>query len=531
MNNYRLHQFWFRFMGKARLLTKLFLLVGTTVIATTHIFEIEVFEHLVDFLETHEKWELDEIFLFMLLWVPTLLLDYYLDAWRHLRQTNKCLKQTNAQLIKTNRVKAQILVECRKTEAQLHQTNQELTRVTRLKDEFLASMSHEFRTPLNAILGITEGLQGGIYGSVNSDQIGALQTLERSGFHLLDLINDILDVARIESGQLQLNRTPTPIQALCKSCVGFIEQLALKKHLHLALNLAPHLPKVDIDERRMRQVLLNLLNNAVKFTPEDGRITLEVNYQAPALAESNFSPTLTPGRLQITVTDTGIGIAPHHLNQLFQPFVQIDSALNRQHTGTGLGLTLVQRIVELHGGQVSVTSQVGAGSCFTVELPCTPSTALQDRPNRLHRMCLDANLSLPPMQPLILLAEDNEATVKTVSRYLSAKGYRVVVATSGEEAVALAQSKHPDLILMDIQMPGIDGLEATQRLRGDPDLAEVPIIAVTALAMAGDRERCLAAGVNAYFSKPIKFQKLVATIQHLTRVNRQTRPNNRPFEA
>ncbi|NEQ64637.1 MAG: response regulator, partial [Symploca sp. SIO2D2] len=396
---------------------------------------------------------------------------------------------------------------------ELQKKNQDLARATKLKDEFLANMSHELRTPLNAILGMTEGLQEQVFGEINNSQTKALQTIERSGSHLLELINDILDLAKIESGRIELELTLTAVAPLCQSSLGFIKQQALKKRIQLETKLPPNLPDLLVDKRRIRQVLLNLLNNAVKFTPEGGCITLEACHdKCPESGSTDYSFL---NCLRIAVTDTGIGIAPENIKKLFQPFVQIDSALNRQYAGTGLGLSLVKRIVELHNGQVGLTSEVGEGSCFTINLPCMacplPSPELEAQPKH------SIKLSQPKQEasPLILLAEDNEANINTVSSYLKAKGYRLIVANNGSEAIALAQAKNPDLILMDIQMPGMDGFEAMQHIRHTPNLVDVPIIALTALAMTGDSDRCLAAGANNYLSKPIKLKQLVTTIQQL----------------
>jgi len=400
----------------------------------------------------------------------------------------------------------------KQSEEQLRQTNEQLARTTRLKDEFLANMSHELRTPLNAILGMTEGLQDRVFGTINERQIKALQTIERSGSHLLELINDILDIAKIESGQLELDCTPTAVISLCQSSLAFVSQQALKKRIQIEIKLPPNLPNLSVDGRRIRQVLINLVNNAVKFTPEGGRITLKVSHQqTPADPESaDSSPQ---NFLRIAVIDTGIGIAPEDINKLFQPFIQIDSALNRQYQGTGLGLALVKRIVELHGGQVGLTSEVGIGSCFTIDLPCAAVPFSPELETQLEPNITPSQRSVA--SPLILLAEDNEANTMTVLGYLKAKGYQVLLAKNGQEAVALAQSETPDLILMDIQMPGMDGLEAMQQIRREPTLVDVPIIALTALAMTSDRERCLAAGASDYLSKPIQLRQLVTTIQQL----------------
>ncbi len=389
--------------------------------------------------------------------------------------------------------------------------NDELARATRLKDEFLANMSHELRTPLNAILGLTEGLADQVFGSVNDRQIKALATIERSGSHLLELINDILDVAKIESGQLQLDCTVTSVNNLCSSSLAFIKQQAMQKRICLETKISPDLPNLLVEERRIRQVLINLLSNAVKFTPEGGQITLEVGHNQ--YIDTDVGGATAKKYIRISVIDNGIGIDPQHIGKLFQPFIQIDSALNRKYDGTGLGLALVKRIVELHGGQVNLTSEVGVGSCFSIDLPCTTT------PLSANKLTL-LPLANEPTQPTgigaasILIAEDNEANIMTISSYLGGKGYQLLVARNGHEAIELAQSSLPNLILMDIQMPGMDGIEAIQKIRQNPELGSIPIIAITALAMKGDRERCLTAGASDYISKPIKLKQLNETIQH-----------------
>ena len=408
-------------------------------------------------------------------------------------------------------VMVQDISDRKQAEAQLLRTNEQLARATRMKDEFLANMSHELRTPLNAILGMTEALQEQILGSINEKQLKALQTVERSGDHLLSLINDILDVVKIESGQIELDCALVNVTALCQSSLTFIKQQAQKKSIQLEIKLPRNLPDQLLDERRIRQVLINLLNNAVKFTLEGGRITLEVTKQ-----ESQKS-LHTNDWIRFAITDTGIGIAPENIEKLFQPFIQIDSALNRQYSGTGLGLALVKQIVELHGGKVGLTSELGVGSCFTIDLLYTPESS---------EMLMGKQLAIPsefesPLThqptkiPLILIVENNEINIITISGYLQAKGYRLIAAKNGQEAIALAKAHRPDLILMDIQMPVMDGLEAIQQIRLDPDLVNIPIIAMTALAMTGDRDRCIQAGADEYVTKPVKLKQLTNTIQQL----------------
>ncbi|BAY30545.1 multi-sensor hybrid histidine kinase [Nostoc carneum NIES-2107] len=406
-------------------------------------------------------------------------------------------------------------------EAQLHLTNEqlatsnaELARATRLKDEFLANMSHELRTPLNAILGMSEVLQDEILGAINDKQRHSLQTIERSGEHLLELINDILDLSKIEAGQLELSYAPIAIRQLCESSLAFIKQQAVQKRIKLEVKIPPQLPKLLLDERRIRQVLINLLNNAVKFTSEGGRITLEVSCQA--LEVEKISP---PGFIRIAIIDTGIGIAPENIKKLFKPFIQIDGALNRQYAGTGLGLALTKRIVELHSGKVGVTSELGVGSCFTVDLPCSNFCEYSFEPANQVSAELDFTVNeTVANSPLILLAEDNEANVLTISSYLQAKGYQIILAKNGQEAIAITKTELPDLILMDIQMPGMDGIEAIKQIRLEQNFLSIPIIALTALTMPGDREKCLAAGANDYIPKPIKLNQLTTRIKQLLEV-------------
>ena len=397
---------------------------------------------------------------------------------------------------------------------QLQLANAELIRSNRLKDSFLANMSHELRTPLNAILGMTEGLLEGISGTLNPPQMKALQTVERSGSHLLALINDILDMAKIEAGQVQLDYSSTAIAPLCQSSLAFVKQQALKKRIQLQVRVLPYLPDLIIDERRIRQVLINLLSNAVKFTPEGGKVSLEVTLES----ETNSTDSTTY-LARFAVIDTGIGIAPDHLDSLFQPFTQIDNGLNRQYQGTGLGLALVKQTVELHGGQVGVSSAINLGSRFWVDLPylALPIEGLSSLSNRTAELPSQTSLAPNEIKPntLILLVEDDEANINTISSYLNAKGYRVAVARHGQAAIDWLQFQQPDLIVMDIQMPGIDGMETMQQIRGNPLLKDLPIIALTALAMAGDRERFLAAGANDYCTKPVRLKQLVGIIQDL----------------
>ncbi len=415
----------------------------------------------------------------------------------------------------------QEIAERKQAQQQLSETNEQLARATRLKDEFLANMSHELRTPLNAILGLSNALKEKLLGSLTQPQLNAIGIVESSGIHLLELINDILDLSKISSGMLELKIEPASVQNLCDSSLVFIKQQAFQKEVEIYSNIPQNINKIDVEERRIKQVLINLLNNAVKFTPSGGKVSLLVaigsgdTWQGVATIPQQIRAMNSPA-IVFQVTDTGIGIAPEDLQRLFQPFVQLDSALNRQYEGTGLGLALVKKIVELHGGQVIAESQIRLGSCFTVALPyemfgsSAPSTDMTDATRRSI-----AGNSGKAIIPLILLAEDNEANIATLTAYLTALNYRVVIARNGEEAVAMAKAHSPDAIVMDIQMPRMDGLTAIRLIRTDPQIATIPIIALTALVMEGDRERCLEAGANEYLTKPIMFQQLNKAIQQI----------------
>lgn len=397
----------------------------------------------------------------------------------------------------------------KKAEALLQATNQELLRATMLKDEFLANMSHELRTPLNAILGITESLSDETFGPLQEKQKSMLKVVENSGNHLLELINDILDLAKIEANEMTLNCQFSNIQDICQSSMMFVQQMAIQKNLQLDLRGAPSELATSLDERRIRQVLINLLSNAIKFTPSGGKITLEYALDRESISNEN-SPQAW---VSLTVIDTGIGITPDNLRKLFQPFIQIDSPLNRQYDGTGLGLALVKKIVELHGGYVRATSEVGVGSQFAIALPYSSNISLHPQK--------PADISPSPSEiidsdrdlPLVLLAEDNEDSILMLTNYLEAKGFRLKITRNGQQVIDLVKIEPPDLILMDIQMPEVDGLEAIKYIRSKG--FTMPIIATTASAMIGGREKCLAAGADGYISKPIKLKLLFTTIQQL----------------
>jgi len=561
------------------------------------------------------------------------------DQKERLASQNEELQSQNEELMAQERALLAAEAELRTVNADLERrveertqelslANAALNRAARLKDEFLANMSHELRTPLTGILGLSETLQMGVYGPLTDRQNEILRAVYDSGQHLLDLINDILDLSKVEAGKMELQIERVLVADICLASVQFVRQAAQKKRLRLATNLDGHVTGIQADVRRLKQMLVNLLSNAVKFTPEGGEVGLTV--------EGDGVHRLA----RFTVWDTGIGIAPANMERLFRPFVQLDSSLTREYSGTGLGLSLVLQMAELHGGGVAAESEgvPGKGSRFTITLPwlelepATPApeppllfrkaVTVEDTPlaaeqltchlkelgitNAVHacgagaldtvaRMRPDVvllDILLPdisgwevlrqlkadrrtrdipvvvvsvvddraqglalgaeaylvkpvamtdlqsaltecmrrsgrptvrsavvvaPDQPLVLLADDNDTVVLTLSGFLSAHGFRLAIARTGTEALERAQEQPPDLVLMDIQMPVMDGLEAIQRIRAasDRQLAAAPIIALTALAMPGDRERCLAAGADEYLTKPVNLVHLVELIRGL----------------
>ena len=387
--------------------------------------------------------------------------------------------------------------------AELLMANAELSRVMRSKDDFLSAMSHELRTPLNAILGLSESLAEGVYGDMNTKQVKSINTIAESGHHLLALINDLLDIAKIGAGKMELELTKANVEDLCQASLRFVMEQAQKQKINLKLVMDNQSVMLTADERRLKQILVNLLSNAVKFTPNGGSVTLETKCD------------LESESLMFSVRDTGIGIATEDLKRLFSPFTQLDSKLSRQYAGTGLGLTLVMKLVELHGGSVAVESEIGKGSCFTVRIPCKGLDTLnQHNPSETISLTeITPAETLPSNTPLILVADDNEINLMTVTDYLRANKLRVIQARDGLEAVKMVREHIPSLVLMDIQMPLMDGLDAIAHLRADDKHTDMPIIALTSRAMVGDRERCIAVGANDYLSKPVNMKQLVKTIR------------------
>ena len=411
------------------------------------------------------------------------------------RRNEQALQAVHSDLAKE---RARLAERVEERTRELHLVNLELARTARAKDEFLATMSHELRTPLTSILGISEMLVDQLYGPLQEQQIKVIETVHESGNHLLTLINDILDIVKVEAGKMELAWDLVLVEQLCEASLRLIGQSARRKRQTVSFKISPNAGLLHCDARRLKQLLVNLLGNAVKFTAEGGAIDLKVTTDKPR------------EQICFSVSDNGIGIPQEFQKKLFKPFVQLDSQLTRRYSGTGLGLALVYRMAELHGGRVSVESTPGVGSVFSVHLPWKPKQG----PNSSPSDDKDERPATPVSGlPRLLLADDNKINSAMLSGYLESVGYHVTNVPDGVELVAAALHRPPDIILMDVQLPNMDGLEATQRLRSHESFKDIPIIALTALAMPGDRERCLEAGVSDYLSKPIGLKELHHVIQ------------------
>jgi PAS domain S-box-containing protein len=390
----------------------------------------------------------------------------------------------------------------KQAEETLRMANLELERALKVKDEFLANMSHELRTPLNAILGLSESLEEQIAGPLNEKQQKYVHTIGESGHHLLTLINDILDLAKIEAGQIILDINKVNVHLVCQASIRMVKQLAQKKEQNVNIEIDEKVNLIWADERRLKQMIVNLLSNAVKFTPQGGKLGIKVDADQ------------SDNTVMITVWDTGIGIKDEDMDRLFQPFVQLNGSLDRESPGTGLGLALVAQMTRLHGGRITVNSSPDDGSRFTIILPWKPAIYTGSLSKHQTGDLKDITSPTAETSQIILLVEDTDAVVMMLKDYLESAGYHIIVARDGLEGIMQAKRFHPDLILMDVMMPGMDGLEATRRIRNEPDLENIPIIGLTALAMPSDRERCLAAGMNGYMSKPVMLNELVLALQN-----------------
>jgi PAS domain S-box-containing protein len=416
---------------------------------------------------------------------------------------------------------ARDVTERKRFEQALEQKNAELEEASRMKSEFLANMSHELRTPLNAIMGFSELLTDGLVGDMTEKQRGFIGDIFSSGKHLLSLINDILDLSKVEAGKMMLDIEPVQLSSLFANSLSIVRERATARQINLSMDAPATLDSISADGRKVKQIVYNLLANAVKFTGERGKVTLTASYVSRAevgapstawatrifpLADSGFQSFL-----RISVLDTGIGISPDELQHLFKPFNQIDSSLARKFEGTGLGLAMVKLLAELHGGTVSVESAVGEGSCFTVWIPRRApgeheQPRLEAKPVTGTEPPTAAVLeSTLPQSRTALIVEDDLKAAELIRVQLEAEGFHVLHAASGEDGLALAKQRPLSLITLDIMLPHMDGWEFLNQLRQVPALRRIPVVIISIVA---DRSRGFALGAAAVLQKPISREEL-----------------------
>lgn len=380
---------------------------------------------------------------------------------------------------------------------ELVETNSQLQEANNGKSRFLSSMSHELRTPLNAVLGFADLLKGKFFGMLNDKQFGYVRQIEKSGQHLLLLINELLDMAKIDSGTAELCLEEFDPREYLIGTVELMQPQFDAKELVVSVSHDPSLVIMTGDRRRCNQIMLNLLSNAIKYTPVKGKIKI-CFLQHEGLAK-------------FTVSDTGIGIEPDERDKIFSEFHQADRVRDENLGGIGIGLALTRRLVEMHGGEIGVTSVLGKGSNFWFTLPLKPLEA--GSPTVANATIAVPDKRLTGMH--ILLAEDNDVNLAMIMDMLSTCDHKVSVAKNGQQAIDLAVASKPDLILMDLKMPVLDGLEATRKLRKIEGFKDIPIIGLTASAGEEAREKCLEAGCNEHLSKPVQSKELFATIARL----------------
>ncbi|MBK6728610.1 MAG: response regulator [Xanthomonadales bacterium] len=375
----------------------------------------------------------------------------------------------------------------------------ELSRAARAaseaKSRFLARMSHEIRTPINGMMGMAELLANA---NLPAPHDHHARSVLHAGSTLLAVVDDVLDFAKIQASQMSLRPEPCDLAAWIERCVQPYRMLAAQRGLKFDVRIDPALPpRVLVDAQRLAQTVGNLLSNALKFT-ERGHLRVELN----RVDEAHWS---------LTVEDSGIGVAAEDLQRMFEPFTQVDATAGRRYGGTGLGLSIVRQIVQLMDGDIRCDSLPARGSRFIMTLPLLPSPALASEPEA------QPEESVALLSGCVLVAEDNALNLEITRLFLESMGVEVLTARDGAEAIAQHLARHPDLILMDCEMPGIDGLETTRRIRADETLKHVPIIALTAHALPEDRQASLDAGMDDYLSKPVDRQRLYRALKQYLR--------------
>ena len=431
-------------------------------------------------------------------------------------------------VVKVGFLTIQDLIKTNILRIELQQQKETSEAIARTKSEFLATMSHELRTPMNGVIGMTNLL---LDTHLEPEQREYVETINTSGAALLMLINDILDFSKIESGKVELEVEPFEIRECIENVLSLVDFMAKEKSLGVHYSIDPQVPPIIAgDIHYLQQILVNLVGNAIKFTSV-GEVTIDINKHQD-------------NQLIFAVKDTGFGIPSHKLDKLFKPFSQIDSSITRRFGGTGLGLAICQKLISLMGGDIWVESILDRGTTFLFTIPyhlvamkSSPTieivehsvdhlldVALERPADSTHNKVLSSRIpNLAAQIPLkILLAEDNPVNQKLAKRLFEKMGYSIDIATNGIEVLEAIQKQAYDLIFMDVQMPEMDGLEATRQIRAmekitQPELSNlaksIQIIAITANAMHDDREKCLASGMNDFIAKPFKVEQIQTAIK------------------
>lgn len=387
----------------------------------------------------------------------------------------------------------------------LELANRNLDQANRAKSAFLANMSHELRTPLNAVIGFSEVLEDQTFGPLNEKQLKYVCNVRSSGKHLLNMINDILDLSKIEAGKLDLRRERFPLGATVDGIIGIVKVLANKKTILLNYEIDPALKEIEADPKHFKQVLYNLLSNAVKFTQEGGTVNLgAVLSQGAGQVGMNL--------VQISVSDTGIGIAPEDYGKVFSEFQQIDDSYSRQQEGTGLGLALSKKLVELNGGKIWFSSEKGKGSTFTFTIPLVHSPDSAAEEIVTNAVSVEDGGNGGPGKELVLVIEDEPRSAELISIYLTQAGYRVARAADGEEGLRLAGELKPSAITLDIMLPKMDGWQVLNALKENLITREIPVIVSS---MVDEKIMAYDLGAVDYVLKPLNRQELIVKLEAL----------------
>jgi len=416
-----------------------------------------------------------------------------------------------AQLEQKNRVLEAVNAELQTRQFEIAQTNLELTAASQAKSEFLSTMSHELRTPLNAIIGFSDLLRDGLAGTLTPRQHEFVSYIREGGGHLLELINEILDLSKIEAGRVEIDLEPVDLDTLLREALTVVGERARTRGIHLETRGLGTSQPLEVDRRRLKQIIYNLLSNAVKFTPDGGNVSVHASLVDRLQASAGLPGLSTGMRLalpdnpyqafvQICVSDSGIGIAHEDMDRLFMPFSQIKKSLTRNIEGTGLGLATVARLAQLHGGTVAVTSEPGRGSCFTLWLPWQVDAIETTAPRT------------PPDKPVALVVEDDAAAAELMRIQLEAAGFEVQHSSSAEAAIQLANNCTPNLITLDIRLPGMDGWSFLGAIKSVPKWADIPVVVVS---LAANREIGLSLGAAGVMQKPVNRHEFIRELNLL----------------